>query len=466
LESFEFLSDDGESRRDSTLGAPSNRLAYMRIAVVGTGYVGLVTGACLAETGNDVTCIDVDAEKIARLNAGEVPIYEPGLGELLARNTEDGRLHFTTDLAEAIKSARLIFLAVGTPSADDGSADLSSLWQVVDQIAVYLADEAIVVTKSTVPVGTNAAICRRLREVTARECDVASNPEFLKEGAALDDFMKPDRVVVGVRRPEIAEELRELYAPFLRTEKPFLVMSPESAEMTKYVANALLSTKISFINEVANLCERMEADINDVRRGIGHDSRIGFAFLFPGVGYGGSCFPKDVRALKAMARAHGMEPRLLEAVDAVNEHQKTVMFRKLAEHFGETLRGRRIAIWGLAFKPRTDDIREAPALALIDELLRHESLVQVHDPEAMEHVRRRYGDKLVYAESKYDALNAAEALAIMTEWKQFVHPDFDEMRRRMKSPVIFDGRNLYEPPNIRAAGFTYHSIGRASVKPA
>ncbi|HEV3340693.1 MAG TPA: UDP-glucose/GDP-mannose dehydrogenase family protein [Pirellulales bacterium] len=435
----------------------------MKIAVVGTGYVGLVTGTCFAETGNDVTCIDVDAEKIARLKAGEVPIYEPGLSELVSRNSEDGRLHFTTDLAAAVKPARLIFLAVGTPSAQDGSADLSSLWRVVDQVAPHLAVDAMVITKSTVPVGTNTDIFRRLRERTGRECHVASNPEFLKEGAALDDFMKPDRVVVGVRSAEDAEELRELYSPFLRTEKPFLVMSPESAEMTKYVANALLSTKISFINELANLCERMQADINDVRRGIGHDSRIGFAFLFPGVGYGGSCFPKDVRALTAMARAHGVEPRLLTAVDAVNEHQKTVIFRKLAAHFGDNLAGRKIAVWGLAFKPRTDDIREAPALTLIDELLARGSLLQVHDPEAMEHVRERYGDKLVYAESKYDALNGADALAIMTEWKQFVHPDFDEMRKRMKSALIFDGRNLYEPAHIRTAGFAYHSIGRASV---
>ena len=438
----------------------------MKIAVIGTGYVGLVTGTCFAETGNDVTCVDVDAEKIARLNAGEVPIYEPGLSELVARNAEDGRLHFTTNLTAAVKPARFIFLAVGTPSAEDGSADLSNLWNVVDGLAAQLAKDAIVVTKSTVPVGTNAAIYQRLRQRIGRDCDVASNPEFLKEGAALDDFMKPDRVVVGVRRDEVAEELRELYAPFLRTEKPFLVMSPESAEMTKYVANALLSTKISFINEVANFCEQMEADINDVRRGIGHDSRIGFAFLFPGVGYGGSCFPKDVRALQAMARARGIEPRLLAAVDAVNEHQKTVMFQKLAPHFDDNFADRKIAVWGLAFKPRTDDIREAPALTLINELLRHEAQVQVHDPEAMEHVRARYGEKLVYCESKYDALNGAEALAIMTEWKQFVHPDFDEMRRRMKSPVIFDGRNLYEPAHIRAAGFTYHSIGRASVTPA
>jgi UDPglucose 6-dehydrogenase len=347
----------------------------MKIAVIGTGYVGLVTGTCFAETGNDVTCVDVDLVKIDGLRRGELPIYEPGLAELVERNFGDGRLHFETDLSAAVVPAKLVFLAVGTPSAFDGSADLTNLWAVVDQLAPHLADGAVVVTKSTVPVGTSAAIRERLLARTGRECDVASNPEFLKEGAALDDFMKPDRVVVGVRRDEVADVLHELYAPFLRTEKPFLVMSPESAEMTKYVANALLSTKISFINEVANLCERMEADINDVRRGIGHDSRIGFAFLFPGAGYGGSCFPKDVRALQAMARAKGVEPRLLSAVDDVNERQKQVLFEKLALHFEDRLEeasrfeGRTIAVWGLAFKPRTDDVREAPALALIDKLL-------------------------------------------------------------------------------------------------
>ncbi|HEX7377695.1 MAG TPA: UDP-glucose/GDP-mannose dehydrogenase family protein [Pirellulales bacterium] len=437
----------------------------MKIAIVGTGYVGLVTGACFAETGNDVTCVDVDAAKIERLRQGHVPIYEPGLAELVAQNSADGRLHFTTDLAAAVAAAKFVFLAVGTPSADDGSADLSNLWKVVDALADHLPPGAIIVTKSTVPVGTNAAIERRLQQRIGGQYDVASNPEFLKEGAALEDFMKPDRVVVGVRRPQVGDELHELYAPYLRTEKPFLVMSPESAEMTKYVANALLSTKISFINEVANLCERMEADINDVRRGIGHDSRIGFAFLFPGAGYGGSCFPKDVRALQAMARAHHVEPRLLNAVDAVNEHQKTVTFQKLARHFGQQFAGRKIAVWGLAFKPRTDDIREAPALSLIDELLPRGTQILVHDPEAMEHVRARYAEKLTYCDSKYDALNGADALAIMTEWKQFVHPDFDEMRRRMKSPVIFDGRNVYEPAQMKAAGFVYHSIGRATVTP-
>lgn len=435
----------------------------MKIAVVGTGYVGLVTGTCFAESGNDVTCIDIDQAKIVRLKKGEIPIYEPGLSELVEHNTEAGRLHFTSDLAAAVRPAQLVFLAVGTPSAADGSADLSGLWKAVDDLAAHLSADAIVVTKSTVPVGTNAEICERLKLRTSRDCHVASNPEFLKEGAAIDDFMKPDRVVVGVRDNHVGEVLRELYAPFLRTEKPFLVMSPESAEMTKYVANALLSTKISFINEVANLCERMSADINDVRRGIGHDSRIGFAFLFPGVGYGGSCFPKDVRALSWLARNVGIEPAILEAVDSVNTRQKSIIPDKIERHFGGKLKGHTVAIWGLAFKPRTDDIREAPALVLIDRLLAGGAKVQVHDPEAMANVRQIYADKIAYADHPYAALEGAEALAIMTEWKEFLQPDFAQMRAAMKSPVVFDGRNVYSRSQMKAAGFTYHSIGRAIV---
>ncbi len=435
----------------------------MKIAVVGTGYVGLVTGTCFAESGNHVTCIDIDRDKVERLNRGEIPIYEPGLAELVEQNRAAERIAFTTDLPSAVASAQLVFLAVGTPPADDGSADLTALWNVVDELAAHLPPDAIVVTKSTVPVGTNAGIFRRLKEHTRRECDVASNPEFLKEGAAIEDFMKPDRVVVGVRRAEVADVLRELYAPFLRTEKPFLVMSPASAEMTKYVANALLSTKISFINEVANLCERMEADINDVRRGIGHDSRLGFAFLFPGVGYGGSCFPKDVRALASMAREAGVEPRILSAVDDVNSNQKTVIPAKIEKHFGGKLAGRTIAVWGLAFKPRTDDIREAPALVLIDRLLAAGAKVQVHDPEALQNVRDKYGDKLAYFDQPYGALEGADALAIMTEWKQFLQPDFALMKGLMREPVIFDGRNLYSLATMRTAGFQYHSIGRASI---
>lgn len=436
----------------------------MRITIVGSGYVGLVTGTCLAETGNDVLCVDCDQQKIELLRRGQAPIYEPGLSELIRRNSSEGRLAFTTDLATAAASARLIFLAVGTPPTKQGSADLTALWAAVAEIAPHLREEAIVVLKSTVPVGTNAAVARRLAELTGRPCDVANNPEFLKEGAAIDDFMKPDRVVIGARRQPVVEVLTDLYTPYLRTEKPLLVMSPESAEMTKYVANALLSTKISFINEVANVCERAGADINDVRRGIGHDSRIGFAFLFPGAGYGGSCFPKDVLALAATARQFCVEPRILDAVHAVNVAQKNVLAEKIQRHFGGTLRGRTIAVWGLAFKPGTDDVREAPALSLLDRLLEWDAVVKVFDPEAMPNIRRIYGAQLHYCAHRDDVLEGADALAIITEWKQFVHPDFDAMRRAMRSPVIFDGRNLYNSQRMKQAGFTYYSIGRPTVR--
>lgn len=435
----------------------------MKIAVIGTGYVGLVTGTCFADSGNDVTCVDIDQAKIEQLNRGEMPIYEPGLEEMVQENQAAERLRFTTDLVSAVQSAEIVYLAVGTPQSEDGAANLSALWSVVDSIAPHLRTDAIVVTKSTVPVGTCARIFTRLKEHTGRECDVASNPEFLKEGSAIEDFIKPDRVVVGVRREEVSEVLHELYRPFLRTEKPFLTMSPESAELTKYVANALLSTKISFINEMANLCERMKGDINDVRRGIGHDSRIGFAFLFPGVGYGGSCFPKDVRALVKMAEEHGIEPRMLQAVDDVNEKQKHVMISKIDAHFGGKLRGKTIAVWGLAFKPRTDDIREAPALVLIDWLLSQGASVRVHDPEAMENVHRDYGDRLTYCTKPMMALDGVDALAIMTEWGDYQRPEFREVFRRMRTPVIFDGRNLYEPWTMERLGFTYHSIGRSAV---
>ncbi len=435
----------------------------MKITVIGTGYVGLVTGTCLAETGNDVTCLDCDRTKIDLLNQGEIPIYEPGLAELVSRNAEAGRVKFTTDLATATARAKLIFLAVGTPPTDDGSVDLSALWAVVEQIAPHLGPQAIVVLKSTVPVGTNAAVTARLEELTGRDCDVVSNPEFLKEGTAIGDFMKPDRVVVGSRRNEVFEVLDDLYQPYLRTDKPLLTMSPESAEMTKYVANALLSTKISFINEMANLCERTGADINEVRRGIGHDSRIGFAFLFPGVGYGGSCFPKDVCGLAAVARAHGIEPRVLDAVHEVNVRQKRVLVEKIEAHFGAEVSNLTVAVWGLAFKPGTDDIREAPALVLIDRLLELGATLRVHDPKAMANVRAEYGERLTYCEHRDDALRGVDALAILTEWKHFVHPDFDEMREIMRRPVIFDGRNLYNPRRMKEAGFTYYSIGRPVV---
>ncbi len=435
----------------------------MEIAVIGTGYVGLVSGACFADSGNRVTCVDIDVAKVEMLRRGEVPIYEPGLEEMVKHNLSAHRLIFTTDLAEAVKSAEVVYLAVGTPQGDDGSADLTSLWKVIAEIAPHLQEDAVLVTKSTVPVGTNARIYAMLKELTDRECEVASNPEFLKEGAAIDDFVKPDRVVVGVRSERAAEVLRQLYEPFLRTEHPFLVMTPESAEMTKYVANALLATKISFINEMANLCERMGGDINDVRRGIGHDSRIGFAFLFPGVGYGGSCFPKDVRALSAMAEELGVKPRILRAVDEVNNCQKQVMIEKIDNHFGGSLKGKTIAVWGLAFKPRTDDIREASALVLIDHLLQAGAKVQAHDPEAMDNVRKVYGEKIKFCELEMDALSGADALCIMTEWNDYKRPDWDEMQKLLRAPTIFDGRNLYEPERMQAQGFTYYSVGRPAV---
>lgn len=437
----------------------------MKIGVVGTGYVGLVTGTCFADSGNTVTCLDIDAEKIARLRRGEVPIYEPGLEELVERNAAAGRLRFTTDTSVAIGDAEVVFLAVGTPPAADGSADLSALWKVVDGIAPHLRPDSLVVTKSTVPVGTCAGIEQRLEARTGRRCRVASNPEFLKEGAAIEDFQKPDRVVVGVRTADVGEILRGLYLPFLRTENPFLVMSPESSEMTKYVANALLATKISFINEVANLCEKIEADIDDVRRGIGHDSRIGFAFLFPGAGYGGSCFPKDVQALAAMARSQGVQPRILTAVHETNLAQKQVLGEKVAAHFSGRLAGKRIAVWGLAFKPRTDDVRDAPSIDLIDRLLAEQADVTAHDPEAMPNVRALYGDRIRFAATALEAIDGAECLVIVTEWGDYRRPDFDEMARRMRNPVIFDGRNLYQPAEMRSRGFSYFAIGKAAVRP-
>lgn len=432
----------------------------MKVAVIGTGYVGLVTATCLAESGNDVVGIDKDARKIEMLLGGQLPIYEPGLLELVQRNTKEGRLRFTTDLGPGVAAARLVFIAVGTPQGPDGAADLSALWAVADAIADHLNGPKVVVVKSTVPVGTNARLAERLAGRTKQPVDCASNPEFLKEGAAVDDFMKPDRVVVGVRRPEVAEVLHELYAPFLRTERPFLVMSPESAEMTKYVANAMLATKISFINEMANLCERLGADVNDVRRGIGHDARIGFQFLFPGAGFGGSCFPKDVLSILSMARELDMPLHLMHSVHQVNQAQKQVLFHKIRKHFGDTLPERTIAVWGLAFKPRTDDIREAPALALLDALLEKEARVRVHDPEAIGNVRALYGDRLVYCDRPYGALEGADGLAIVTEWQEFRNPDFEVMRRLMRERVIFDGRNLYEPKTVRGYGFTYYGIGR------
>ncbi len=433
----------------------------MKIAVIGTGYVGLVTGTCLAESGNDVTCVDKIAQKIAMLERGEIPIYEPGLSELVHRNKREERLKFSTDLGRSIADAELVFVAVGTPQGADGGADLSGVWAVGEQIAKALNGPKIIVIKSTVPVGTNAELTRRMSALTKTPFDVANNPEFLKEGAAIEDFNKPDRVVVGVRRPQVGDRLQALYAPFLRTDRPFLIMTPESAEMTKYVANCMLATKISFINEMANLCEAYGADINDVRRGMGHDQRIGFSFLFPGVGYGGSCFPKDVRAAIHMAKSKGLPARMMAAVDDVNEAQKNVLVSKIRDHFKGDVAGKTIALWGLAFKPRTDDIREAPALVLIDALLGEGARFRVHDPEAMPNVKLIYEDKIIYCDRPYGCVDGADALAIATEWSEFRSPDFEVIKRLMKTPVIFDGRNLFDPAEMARLGFTYQGIGRA-----
>jgi UDPglucose 6-dehydrogenase len=432
----------------------------MRLAVIGTGYVGLVSGTCFAESGNMVIGVDNNPKKIEILEGGKLPIYEPGLLEMVQRNRKEGRLTFTTDLAKAIEKVEVVYLCVGTPQGDDGSADLSALWAVGKAIAEKMDSYKLLVIKSTVPVGTNRKLTELVSGITRHPFEVASNPEFLKEGAAIDDFMKPDRVVVGVRSEKAQKLLHELYAPFLRTERPFLVMPPESAEMTKYVANAMLATKISFINEMAGLCDKMGADINDVRRGIGHDVRIGFQFLFPGPGYGGSCFPKDVNALMAMARDKGVPAKLIEAVDQVNEQQKTVLPSKIKQHYGDKLKGKTLGVWGLAFKPRTDDIRESPALKLIDEMLAAGVKLQVHDPEAMSNVRDEYGDKLTYCERRYDALQGADALVVVTEWQEFRTPDFHLIKEMLKEPLIFDGRNIYDPPALKQLGFTYYGIGR------
>jgi len=431
----------------------------VKIAMIGTGYVGLVTGTCLADSNNDVTCIDIDQQKIDNLNQGKIPIYEPGLTELVERNVRKQRLHLTTNYDESVPDCDCVFIAVGTPQGDDGSANLSGLWKVAETLAPLLSEKTVVVIKSTVPVGTNRAVLEKLKELTGRDVAVASNPEFLKEGAAIEDFTRPDRVVVGVEKKEVGDVLHELYKPFLRTDHPFILMGLESAEMTKYAANCMLATKISFINEIANLCDRVGANINEVRKGICHDERIGFQFLYPGVGYGGSCFPKDVRALISVAENVGMNTEILKSVDDVNTLQKNVLFSKIDQYFESDLKGRKFGIWGLAFKPRTDDIREAPALVLIDGLLAAGAEVAVHDPVAMENVKEIYGDKLTYCEHHYETIKEADALAIVTEWSDFRNPDFEFIAHQMKTPVIFDGRNMFEPSRLEGEGFTYCGIG-------
>jgi UDPglucose 6-dehydrogenase len=433
----------------------------MRIAVLGTGYVGLVAGAGFADFGNDVTCIDVDADKIARLRRGEIPIFEPGLDRLVAHNLKEGRLAFTTDVAPSIAGAEVVIIAVGTPPAADGSADLSHVLAAAESIGRALTGWAVVVTKSTVPVGTAERIREAIARVTDQPFAVASNPEFLKEGDAVNDFMKPDRVVIGSDDERARETLRALYAPFVRTNDRVVVMSPRAAELTKYAANAFLATRISFMNDVANLCERLGADVEHVRRGMGMDPRIGPKFLFPGLGYGGSCFPKDVRAVMATAKDAGHHLEILEAVHRVNERQKRLLADKIAGHFGARLRGRTVALWGLAFKPGTDDIREAPSLVIIDRLLAEGVHVRAFDPAANAPVRARYGDRVAVFDSNYEAVRGADALALVTEWHEFRRPNFARLRELLVEPTVFDGRNVWDPHELRTLGFTYYGIGRA-----
>ena len=436
----------------------------MKLCVVGTGYVGLVAGTCFAESGNDVVCVDNVAAKIDALRQGVVPIYEPGLEELIRRNVAEARLVFTTDLADAVRKSAVCFIAVGTPSGNDGSADLGAVMAVAREIARTMDGYRVIVTKSTVPIGTSERVRAEIAGITRLPFDVVSNPEFLKEGAAIDDFMKPDRVVIGASSARAIDIMRQLYEPFVRTGNPILVMDNPSAEMTKYAANALLATRISFMNEVANLCERVGADVDQVRRGIGYDRRIGHHFLFPGVGYGGSCFPKDVKAVIQTARQHAMPFALLDAVEEVNEGQKRRLVEKVVAEFGEDLRGRRFAVWGLAFKPRTDDMREAPSITVVEGLLARGAQVAVHDPEALTEARKQFGDRVVYQRVNYDALQGADALLIVTEWNEFRRPDFARMKKLLRQPIIFDGRNLYEPDVMREHGFTYFPIGRATVR--
>jgi UDPglucose 6-dehydrogenase len=444
----------------------------MRLTIFGSGYVGLVTGACMAETGNHVVCVDIDEQKIARLKAGEVPIYEPGLDAYIERNVEAGRLVFTTDVEEGVDHGLFQFIAVGTPPDEDGSADLKHVLAVARSIGEHMKDYRIVVDKSTVPVGTADKVATAIREALDKrgeslEFDVVSNPEFLKEGAAINDFMKPDRIVVGTDNPRTTELLRALYEPDNRNHDRLISMDIRSAELTKYAANAMLATKISFMNELANVAERVGADIEAVRIGIGSDPRIGYQFIYPGAGYGGSCFPKDVRALSHSAKAAGYEPRLLDSVEAVNAEQKKQLFRKVSDYYGGQLEGKTIALWGLSFKPNTDDMREASSRVLLEALWEAGATVRAYDPEAMDETRRIYPDQesLVLVQSASEALDGADALMIMTEWQEFRSPDFSEIKAAIKEPVIFDGRNLYDPSLLATFGLTYYGIGRgASVQ--
>jgi UDPglucose 6-dehydrogenase len=436
----------------------------MRVAIVGTGYVGLVAGTCFADAGNDVICVDKDEKKIDMLNSGQVPIYEPGLEEMVRRNVEQDRLKFTTDIKDAVEKSRIIFIAVGTPPKEDGSADLQHVLAVAKDIGTYMNGFKIVVNKSTVPVGTADKVREEIQKHTNHEFAVVSNPEFLKEGAAIEDFMKPDRVVVGTDREDVAETMRNLYAPFVRTGKPIIVMDIRSAELTKYAANSMLATKISFINEIANLCEKVGADVEMVRRGISADRRIGPYFIFPGTGYGGSCFPKDVKAIIRTANEHGMHLKILEAVEEVNNRQKTILIDKILDYFNGEIKGKTFTVWGLAFKPNTDDMREAPAIPLIRALVEKGAKVNAHDPEALKEAEWRFedilGKGLTLFKKRYDALENSDALVIMTEWNEFREPDFYLIKEMLSRPVIFDGRNLYDPKRMARMGIDYFPIGR------
>ncbi len=435
----------------------------MKIAVVGTGYVGLVTGTCFAETGNTVICVDIDKEKVKKLQDGKITIYEPGLEQLFDRNIKQDRLHFTTNLKEGIKDAKVIFLALPTPPGEDGSADLKYILKVADDLGHLLEDYAVIIDKSTVPVGTADKVRDRIAANAKVEFDVVSNPEFLREGVAVEDFMKPDRVVIGTTSTRARKVMESLYAPYVRQGNPIIFMDERSAELTKYAANSFLATKITFMNEIANLCELVGADVDSVRKGMGTDSRIGKRFLFPGIGYGGSCFPKDVQALAKSSKDAEYDFKILNAVMDVNHDQKTKLIPRIKEYFKGNLKGKTIAVWGLSFKPHTDDIREAPALYNIDELLSEGCIIRAHDPEGMENVKRIMGNKIQYSETPYEAAQDADAVFIATEWPEFRTPDFEKLTSILKNKVIFDGRNLYELDIMRDLGYVYYSIGREVI---
>ena len=435
----------------------------MKIAVVGTGYVGLVTGTCFAETGNTVTCVDIDQEKVKKLQNGKITIYEPGLEQLFERNIKQGRLFFTTNLAEGIKDAKIIFLALPTPPGEDGSADLKYILKVASDLGPILSDYTVIIDKSTVPVGTADKVREKIAANAKVDFDVVSNPEFLREGVAVEDFMKPDRVVIGTTSARARKIMEALYAPYVRQGNPIIFMDERSAELTKYAANSFLATKITFMNEIANLCELVGADVDAVRKGVGTDSCIGKRFLFPGIGYGGSCFPKDVQALAKSASDVKYDFRILNAVMDVNADQKTKLIQKIKDYFKGNLKGKTIAFWGLSFKPHTDDIREAPSLYNIEELLNEGVTIKAHDPEAIENVKKLLGDKIQYFATPYEAAEGADAIFIATEWPEFRTPDFEKLSRALKAKVIFDGRNLYDLPNMKEQGYTYYSIGREVI---